>query len=69
MVTIFFTRVTIAKLGDKSCKELVEVMMQHHNPALSSEIEQRYKFHTWQQQLGETNAKYVSELRSLVEMC
>ena len=59
---------TPAKPGDKTYEELVEVMTQHHNPP-PSEIVQRYKFHTRQRQPGETIAKYVSELRSLVQTC
>ena len=34
-----------AKPGEKWYEELVEVMMQHHNPP-PSEIVQKYKFHT-----------------------
>ena len=43
-------------------------MTQHHNPP-PPEIIQRYKFHTRQRQLGETIAKYVSELCSLAQTC
>ena len=57
-----------AKPGGKTYEELVEVMMQHHNPP-PSEIIQRYKFHTRQRHPGETIAKYVSELRSLAQTC
>ena len=48
-----------AKPGEKTYKELVKVMMQHHNPP-PSEIIQRYKFHTLQRQPGEIITKYVS---------
>ena len=60
--------IALAKPGEKTYEELVEVMTQHHNPP-PSEIVQRYKFHTRQRQPGETIAKYVSELRSLAQTC
>ena len=57
-----------AKPGEKTYKELVEVMTQDHNLP-PSKIIQRYKFHTRQRQPGETIAKYVSELCLLAQTC
>ena len=57
-----------AKPGDKSCDELVEVVMNHCNPT-PSEIVERFKFHTRFRKPGELVSMYVSELRSLARFC
>ena len=54
--------------GEKTYKELVDVLKEHHSPELS-EIVQRYRFHTRFRKAGETVAVYVSELRALAQKC
>ena len=56
------------KPGEKTFKELTEIMATHYNP-VPSEIVQRYKFHTRVRQPSETVSAFVSELRSLAEHC
>ena len=46
----------------------MKVLADHHNPT-PSEIVQHYKFHTRGTEPGETEATYVSKLRSLVQEC
>ena len=59
---LFGSLIAPAKPGEKTYRELVEVMTQHHNPS-PSEIVQRYKFHTRQRQPGEIIAMYRSCVR------
>ena len=43
-------------------------MTDHHSPS-SSEIVQRYRFHTRFRQQGETVATYMSELCAIAQWC
>ena len=54
--------------SEKSYRELVQAMKDHHSPP-PSEIVQRYRFHTRFRQQGETVATYVSELRAIAQWC
>ena len=57
-----------AKPDEKTYKELVEVVKEHHNPK-PAEIVQRFKFNSRVQQPGESVSTFVSQLRSLAEFC
>ena len=57
-----------AKPGEKSYKDLVKLMSEHHNLP-PSEIVQRYKFHTRNREPGESIAAYVAGLRALGQNC
>jgi len=57
-----------AKLTDKTYKELVDALKDHHEPKLS-EIVQRCKFNSMVRQPGESVSTFVSQLRSLAEHC
>ena len=59
---------TPAKAGDKSYKELVEVLAKHYSPTPAESV-QRYKFHSRVRKPGESVATFVLELRSLAEFC
>lgn len=54
--------------SEKSYKDLVKVMSDHHSPP-PSEIVQRFHFHTRFRKKGETVATYVSELRAIAQGC
>ena len=54
--------------SEKSYRELVQAMKDHHSPP-PSEIVQRYRLHTRFRQQGETVATYVSELRAIAQWC
>ena len=55
-------------LGDKSCTDLVEAMKKHHKPK-PSEIVQLHKFFSQFGEQGESISTFMSELRSLAELC
>ena len=57
-----------AKLTDKTYKELVDALKDHHEPKLS-EIVQRCKFNSMVRQPGESVLTFVSQLRLLAEHC
>ena len=54
--------------GDKSYDELITLLKNHFNAALS-EIVQRFKFHSRSRQPEETIAIFVAELRSIGQHC
>ena len=56
------------KPTDKSYKQLVEILQEHHCPK-PSPIVQRFKFNTRCRQSTETVGDYVAELRHLSEFC
>ena len=56
------------ELSDKSYVEIITILKNHFNPALS-EIVERFKFNIRNREEGESVAKYVSELRSLTKHC
>ena len=56
------------KPGDKTYKEIVDIVKQHCNPQ-PSEIVQRYRFHTRRRKPTESVSEYVAELRKLSEFC
>ena len=56
------------KPGDKSCDELVALLMTYFNPT-PSETVQQFKFHSRFRKSEETVARFVSELRSLAKFC
>ena len=53
---------------DKSHEDLAKLLQDHFMPK-SSAIVQRFKFNTRSQQLGETIAMFLAELRHLSEHC
>ena len=57
-----------AKPEEKTYKEIVDELKDHHNPQ-PSEIVQRFKFNTRVRQPGESVATFVSELRAISETC
>ena len=65
---LLWNLLTPAKPGDKSYKELVEVLAKHYSPTPAESV-QRYKFHSRVSKPGESVATFVSELRSLAEFC
>ena len=56
------------KPGDKSFKELKDLIQKHHHPK-PSEIVQRLKFNSRVRNSGESVATFVSELRRLTADC
>ena len=56
------------KTGEKSYTFLVDTLSEHFNP-VSSEIVERFKFHTRFCKPGESVTAFVSELRSLAKSC
>ena len=57
-----------AKPDEKTYKELVEVVKEHHNPK-PAEIVQRFKFNSRVRQPGESASTFVWQLCSLAEFC
>lgn len=60
--------VTPSRPDEKSFDEIVAALQEHHSPK-SSEIVERFKFHSRNRQKGETIATYVAELRALAGNC
>lgn len=60
--------VSPTKPGEMSYSQLVEALMKHYKPA-SSEIVERYKFHSRIRKASELIATFVAELRSLAKFC
>ena len=60
--------VSSAKVDDKTYTQWVEALQAFHSPR-PSEIVQRCKFNSRYRQPGESVSMFVSELRSLVELC
>ena len=60
--------VTPAKPGEKDYTQLVQVLIQHFDPA-PSKIVQRYCFNMRNRFKGETVTAYVSELWGLAQFC
>ncbi|KAJ8041485.1 hypothetical protein HOLleu_12313 [Holothuria leucospilota] len=60
--------VSPGKPGNKTYKDLVEIMGNHQNPT-PSEIVQRCKFNSRFRKQGESVSSYVAELRALAEYC
>ncbi|KAJ8035756.1 hypothetical protein HOLleu_19529 [Holothuria leucospilota] len=56
------------KPGDKTYKDLVEIMGKHQNPT-PSETVQRCKFNSRFRKQGESVSSYVAELRAVAEYC
>ena len=56
------------KPGERSYDDLIKTMSEHHDLP-SSEIVQRFKFHTRMCALGESIAAYVAALCALGQMC
>ena len=56
------------KPGDKTYRELVDIMKKHHNPTPSETVE-RHKFNSRCHKSGESVAQYFAALRSLAEFC
>ncbi|KAJ8039789.1 hypothetical protein HOLleu_13900 [Holothuria leucospilota] len=56
------------KPGDKTYKDLVEIMGKHQNPT-PSETVQRCEFNSRFRKQGESVSSYVAELRALAEYC
>ena len=57
-----------AKPTDKSLKELKEALQTHFEPKLVV-IAERFQFHRWNQEPGESVAEYQAELRRQVSSC
>ena len=57
-----------AKPVDKSFRELVTLVKEHHTPPPSVTV-QRFNFNSRSQKDGETVAQFVAELRRLLEHC
>ena len=56
------------KPAEVAHSEIVKLVKAHHTPQPSVTV-QKYKFHTWSQQPGESVAVFVAELRQLSEYC
>ena len=60
--------ITPEKLENKSYKQLVEMMKQHHS-LTPSEIVQYYWFNSLFHKEGESGAMYLADLQALAEFC
>ena len=54
--------------GDKTCKELIDTLKNHHNPT-PSEVVQRLQFYSRDSRPEESVSTFVAELRALTVHC